>query len=89
MTENRDIHIKYTISLFSEKVVSSNMEISQVRHVPIPLNTFLIKKSQVEPVVKISFVFLCLSSAADAVQILMKLMKILIKQFLGYLMTHE
>ena len=36
-----------------------------------------------------SFVCLLLSSAADVVQILKKLMKVLIKQILGYLITHE
>ena len=52
LTENRDILNKYTISLFLENVVSSNIEISQVRPVPIsPLITFLSKKSQVEPIV--------------------------------------
>ena len=36
-----------------------------------------------------SFVFLCLSPTADPVEILRKLMKMLIKQILGYLMPHE
>ena len=52
LTENRDILNKYTISLFLENVVSSNIEISQVRPVPIsPLITFLSEQSQVEPMV--------------------------------------
>ena len=35
LTEHRDRLIKYTSSLFLENVVSSNIEISQVRPVPI------------------------------------------------------
>ena len=36
LTEKRDVlNIIYTISLFLENMVSSNIEISQVRHVPI------------------------------------------------------
>ena len=51
LTENRHIFNKYTISLFLENVVSSNIEISQVRPVPIYPHTFLNKTLQVEPVV--------------------------------------
>ena len=68
---------KYTISLFSENVVSSNIEMSQVRPVPVSPNIFLNEKSQVEPVIiwcdylqrkfasEDSYVFLCLSLAAE------------------------
>ena len=51
LTENRDILNKYTISLILENVVSSNIEISQVRPVPISPITVINKKLQVEPVV--------------------------------------
>ena len=51
MTANRDILNKYTISLFLENVVSSNIEISQVMPVPISQNTFLNRRSQLEPAV--------------------------------------
>ena len=51
LTGNRDILNKVTISLFLENVVSSNIEISQVRPAPMTSNTFLNKKSQVESVV--------------------------------------
>ena len=56
LTENRVILNKYTISLL-ENVVSSNIEISHARPVPISPNTFLNKKSQVD-----SVVILCVST---------------------------
>ena len=43
-TENRNILNKYAISLFLEGVVSLNIEVSQVRPVPISPNTLLNKK---------------------------------------------
>ena len=53
LTENRDILNKYTIIslFFFENVVSSNIEISQVRPPLISPKNFFNKSSQMEPVV--------------------------------------
>ena len=73
-------------------MVSSNIEISKAK--PVPIFPKQIFKKKVELVViwcvsTNSFEFVFLSSAADAMQILMNLLKKLIKQILGCLLAHE
>ena len=78
MTENGDILNKYTISLFLENMVSSNIEILQMRPEPISLENIFKKRSrkwncwlfgvyqQRKFASEDSFEFLCLLSVADA-----------------------